>query len=147
MISTMAATAPSWRSSIISSTGALLQVSLCCGLLTMVSPSSICPSVTFNIFDISIRIVSMMDATAAILKVFNCYLLPNCKSDGAETCWKALGQLGDLKLLKWFCLDIQDGHMAAILKIFKSHLLPNGVWLSLNLMGGCYGDSELLKSF
>ena len=29
-------------------------------------------------------------------------LLPNSKSDGAETWWKALGQHGDLELLKWF---------------------------------------------
>ena len=28
----------------------------------------------------------------AILKVFNCYLLPNRKSVGAETQWKASGQ-------------------------------------------------------
>ena len=47
---------------------------------------------------------------AAILKVFSCYLLPNSKSDGVETWWKALGQHGDLELLKWFRSDIQDGH-------------------------------------
>ena len=46
---------------------------------------------------------------AAILQVFNCYLLPNRKSDGAET-WNNMGQHGDLELLKWFCSDIQDGH-------------------------------------
>ena len=47
---------------------------------------------------------------AAILKVVNCYLLPNSKSDGAEAWWKALVQHGDLDLLKWFRSDIQDGH-------------------------------------
>ena len=62
------------------------------------------------IFDISIRIISMMAAMAAILKVFNCYLFPNRKSGGAETWWKALGQYGDFELLKWFRSDIQDGH-------------------------------------
>ena len=39
----------------------------------------------------------------AILKGFNYYLLPDSK-------WKALGQHGDLELLKWFSSDIQDGH-------------------------------------
>ena len=75
---------PFLRSSIVSS-AALLQVNLCPGLLTMVSASSVCQSVTFHIFDIYIRIVSIMAAMAAILKVFNCYLLPNSKSDGAKT--------------------------------------------------------------
>ena len=42
----------------------------------------------------------------AILKVFNSYLLPNSKSDGLETWWKALEQLGNLELLKWFRFDI-----------------------------------------
>ena len=47
---------------------------------------------------------------SAILKVFNCYLLPNRELDGAETWWKALGQHGYLELLKWFCSAIQDDH-------------------------------------
>ena len=55
----------------------------------------------------------------AILKVFNCYLLPNRKSDGVETWWKTSGQHGDLELLKWFHSDIQDG-MATITAILKS---------------------------
>ena len=76
----------------------------------MVHPSSVCPSVTFQILDISIRIVSMLAAMAAILKVFSCYLLPNSKLDGVETWWKASGQHGDLELLKWFRSGIQDGH-------------------------------------
>ena len=49
-----------------------------------VRPSLVCPSVTFHIFDISIRIVSMMDATADILKVFSCYLFPKRKLDGEK---------------------------------------------------------------
>ena len=64
----------------------------------------------FHIFNISIRIISMMVTMVAILKVFNGYLLPNHKSDGAETQWKASGQHGDLELLKCFCSDSQDGH-------------------------------------
>ena len=86
-----------------------LSWSLCCGLLTMVHPSSICLSVTFHILDISIRIISMLAAMAAILKVFSCYL-SNSKSDGAKTWWKAYWQHGDLELLKWFRSGIQNGH-------------------------------------
>ena len=92
---------------------------LMCGLLTMVCPSSVCLSVTFHIFDIFIRIISMIAAMAAILKVFIGYLLPNSKSDGAETCWKALGQHGDLELLKWFQSDIQDGHHGSHLEFLQ----------------------------
>ena len=73
-------------------------------------PSLMRMSITFHILDISIRIVSMLAAMAAILKVFSCYLLLNSKSDGVETWWKAFGQHGDLELLKWFCSGIQDGH-------------------------------------
>ena len=73
-------------------------------------PSHITPSISIHIFDISIRIVSRMVTMADILKVFNCYLIPNSKSDGAETRWKASGQHGDLELLEWFHSDIQDGH-------------------------------------
>ena len=59
MISTMAHSSH-LEFSIASSPKALLQVSLCHGLLTVVRPSFVCPSETFHIFDISIRIVSMM---------------------------------------------------------------------------------------
>ena len=65
---------------------------------------------TFRICDIFNRIVSMMATTAAILKVFNCYLLPNRKSDGAETWWKTSGHHGDLELLKYSLSDNQDGY-------------------------------------
>ena len=52
----------------------------------------------------------MMVTMATILKVFNCYLPSNRKSDGAETGWKASGQRGDLELLKWLRSDNQVGH-------------------------------------
>ena len=71
-------------------------------------PCLIPMSVTFHIFDISIRMVSMMAAMATILEVFNCYLLLNRKSDKAETWWKASGQ--HVELLKWFLSDIKDVH-------------------------------------
>ena len=51
-----------------------------------------------------------MAAMAASLKVFNCYLLPNRKSDGAEAWWKASVQHGDLEMLKWFHSVIKDGN-------------------------------------
>ena len=89
-----------------------LEFCLCRCLLTMVRPSSLCPSVSFHNFNISMRILSIM---AAILKVFSCYLFLNCKSDGAEAWWQTWGQHGDLELLKWFLSDIQDGH-------YDSHL-------------------------
>ena len=86
----------------------------------------VCTSVVFCIFNISIRIVSMMDTTAAILKVFSFYLLPNDRLDGAETLWKALGQLGDLELLKWFRSNIQDGHHGSHLENLQITSAPNG---------------------
>ena len=52
----------------------------------------------------------MMVTMAAILKVFNCYLLPDRKLNGGETWWKALGQQGDLELLECFCSDSHDGN-------------------------------------
>ena len=119
---------PSWSSSI---------VSLCCSLLTMVCPSSVCPLATFHILDISIRIIYMMPTMTAILKVLNCYLLPNLKSDGAETWLKAFGQHGDLELLKWFRSDIQDGHHGSHRENLQiTSAAECLVWLSLNLMGG-----------
>ena len=52
---------------------------------------------------------------AAILKVLNCYRLPNRKLDGAETWLKASEQHGDLELLKWFHSDIKDGNHGSYL--------------------------------
>ena len=66
----------------------------------------------------------MMAAMTAILKVFNCYLPPKCKWDGAETWWKAFGQHGDLELLKLFCSDIQDGHQGSHLENLQSTSAP-----------------------
>ena len=116
-ISTMAATAAILK---------ILNVSLCRGLLAMVCPSSICPSATFHIFDISNRIISMMTAMAAILKVFSSHLLLNGKSGGVETWWKALGQHGDLEMLKWFRSDIQYSHHGSHLE--SLHLLSAPKW-------------------
>ena len=99
----------------------LARVSLCHGLLTMVRPSSICPSVTFHIFNISIRVISMMAAMAAILKIFSCYLLPNSKSDGRHR-----GSMEILNYLNGSILIFKLATMAAIMKIFKLYLLPNG---------------------
>ena len=100
----------------------------------MVYPSSLCPSVTFHIFDIAIRIVSIITVMAAILKVFNCYLIPNSKSDRVETLWKASGQHGDLELLKWFRSNIQEGHYASHLKNLQiTSATERLVWLSLNM--------------
>ena len=82
---------------------------------------SIC---TFHIFDISIRMISMMAGIVTILKVFSCYLLLNHKSDGAETLWKALGQHGDLELLKWFCSVIKDGHYGSHLENLQMTSAP-----------------------
>ena len=52
----------------------------------------------------------MMTVMVAIFKVFSSHLLPNGKLSGVETWRKALGQHGDLEMLKWFRSDIQDGH-------------------------------------
>ena len=65
-------------------------------------PSSVSPSATFNIFDISIRIISMMAA------------MPNSKSNGGVA-WR-------FRIAKM----VQMATMTAILKIIKSHLFPNG---------------------
>ena len=86
-------------------------------------PSLIHMSVS-NFLDIFIRIISMMASMAAILKVFNCYLLLNGKSDGVETWWKALGQHGDLELLKRFRSDIQDGHHGSHLETLQITFAP-----------------------
>ena len=61
---------------------------------------------------------------AAIFKVFNCHLLSNRKSNGAETLWKASGQHGDLELLKCFLSNIQDGHHGSHLEILPITFAP-----------------------
>ena len=50
-----------------------------------------------------------MATTVAILKIFKPCLLPNGKSDWAQTCWEVLGWHGDLELLNLFRSNIQDG--------------------------------------
>ena len=78
---------PSWRSSIVSSAWALLQVSLCRGLLTMVCLSSICLSVTFHIFGGHLESLQLFSAPK------------QCRME-LEFWWKASGQHRDLELLK-----------------------------------------------
>ena len=51
----------------------------------------------------------MMAAMAAILKVFNCYLLPNSVGWSGNLV-EGTGADGDLELLKWFPSDVQDGY-------------------------------------
>ena len=60
----------------------------------------------------------------AILKIFHCYLLPNGKSDWAETCWKSLEQHVDLEFLDSLRSDIQDGHHGGYLENLKTTSAP-----------------------
>ena len=50
-----------------------------------------------------------MAAVAAILTIFKPHLLPNPKSDWAQTWWEVLGPHGGLELLKLFRSYVQDG--------------------------------------
>ena len=92
-ISMMAPQQSSWRSSF---------VSLCRGLLIMVCPPSVCLSEAFHM--------------AAILKVFNFYLLLNCVGwsgnlmEGIGAAWRFR------IMLKWFRSGIQGGHDGSHLK-------------------------------
>ena len=103
----------------------------------------------------------LMAAWAVILKFLKLHMLPNPKSDWAQTWWKALGPHGYLVLLKSFCSDIQDGcHVShfenlqisppAILKVFNCYLLlysksdgAETLWKT----SGQHEDLELLKWF
>ena len=67
--------------------------------------------------------LTMMVAMADMLSL-SCYLLPNSKSDGAETWWKASGQHGDLELLKLFHSGIQDGHHGSRLESLQITSAP-----------------------
>ena len=131
---------PFWRSSIVSSPEAYAVV---CWPLSVPHP---CLSVTFSHFRHLHQNRIHLAAMAAILKVFSCYLLPNSKSEGAKTWWKASGQHGDLELLKLFHSGIQDGHHGSCLENLQITSVPE--WLSLN-DGRHWGDgnSELLKLF
>ena len=84
-----------------SSPGALLQVSLCHGQLSIIGPSSVVSFLHFR------------------------HLLQTRKLDWAETRWEASEWLWDSELLKSFHSHIHDGCMAAIYKFFRQHLLPN----------------------
>ena len=59
---------------------------------------------------------SKMAAWVAILKILQPHLLPNPKSDWAQTSWKALGPHGDLESLNSFRSNIQDGRHASHLE-------------------------------
>ena len=95
--------------------GALLQVSLCHGLLTTVHPSSVCPSVTLHFRHLHQNPVHDGHHGGHL---GNLQLLSasNSKWNGMETLRKASGQHGDLELLKWFSSYIQDGHHSSRLK-------------------------------
>ena len=78
---------------------------------------------------------------AAILKVFSCYLHLNRKSGRVETWCKALGQHGDLELLKWFLSDIQDGHHGSYL---ENHIcFRTASLIELKLDGRHWGVKEI----
>ena len=53
--------------------------------------------------------MSKMATMVAVLKILKRHLLPNGKSDWAETWWEALGRHGDAELLNSFHSDICDG--------------------------------------
>ena len=61
-----------------------------------------------------------MAAMAAILKFFKKHVLPNHKSDWAETGWETSEQYRDSELLKSFRSDIQDGRHGAHLEILQT---------------------------
>ena len=86
---------------------------------------------------------NLQTTSSAILKVFNFYLLPNSKSDGVYTWWKASGWHGDLELLKCFHSDIRDCHHGNHLEIFKSHLLLNVSLIEIKHDGRHWGVMEI----
>ena len=88
-------------SCLVSSPGALLQVSLCHGLLSVVRPF-VPPSLFFSHFR----------------------HLQNRKSDKADTWWEALWPHGDSELLISFHSDIQDSHNDGHLEILQSTSPP-----------------------
>ena len=73
----------------------------------------------------------------SILKIFKWHLLPNRKSDWAETWWEASEQHRDSEWLKSFCSDIQDGCYSGHLENLETTSAPKWyVRLSWNLVGG-----------
>ena len=122
----------------------ILNLCLCHGLLSIISPSSVRPSFAFHIFGISSRTaspiklklggwhwgnmetqncknmfvwISRMAAMTTILKSFKLQLLPTRKLNWAETWWKASGQHGDSDLLNSFCSNIKNGRHDGHLEI------------------------------
>ena len=74
---------------------------------------------------------------SAILKIFKRHLLPNRKSDWAETWWEASEQHRDSEWLKSFCSDIQDGRYGGQLENLETTSAPERyVGLSWNFVGG-----------
>ena len=67
----------------------------------------------------------MMAAMAAILKVFNCYLLPNSVG-WSRNLVEGTMQHVDLELLKWFRSDIQNGHHGSHLENLQITSAP--IW-------------------
>ena len=88
---------------------------------------------------------------AAILKFFKRLLLPNHKSDWAETWWEVhvSERHRDSELLKSIHSVVQDGHHGGQLEILQTTFPPKWVGLNRNLMeiSERHRDSELLKSF
>ena len=81
--------------------------------------------------------MSKMAATVAILKFLNLHLLPNHKSDWAETWWEASEHYKDSELLKSFRVDNQDGSHGGHLVILQTTSPSKSqVGLSQNLMEG-----------
>ena len=80
--------------------------------------------------------MSKMAATVAILKFLNLHLLPNHKSDWAETWWEASEHYRDSELLKSFRFDNQDGSHGGRLVILQTTSSKSQVGLSQNLMEG-----------
>ena len=103
------------------------------------------PSLAFHIFEISSRTLSWIElklsgrhcgstiSMAAILKFFKRHLLPNRKTDWAETWWEASQWHRFSEFLKSFCHDIEY----SLREIRQTTSPPKPqAGLSWNLMGG-----------
>ena len=71
----------------------------------------------------------------AILKILKPHLLPNPKSDWAQTWWEALGPHGDVELLKSFRSDIQDGRSVSHFENLQTASPPKLCWIELKRDG------------
>ena len=92
--------------------------------------------------------VSKLATMAAILKkkTSKPHLLPNGKSDWAESWWEALGRYGDSALLKSFRPDIHDGRHGSYLDFFKRHF-PNSKWSYVETSWEAWGITEIQNSY